>query len=124
MVRWFLGSVLAVLLAVVPVARNLCDLACAPAAAPAAVPPASHCASHGAEPSPLSSPAPADRCGHDHHALLFVTAAPSAVVTPELACAAPVVHFAYAGSSIPRTVAPVARGGPSHAGRSPLNLRI
>jgi hypothetical protein len=122
MVRKFLGAALAVLLAAVPAARHVCDLACVPAAAP--MPSASHCASHAPEPAPAPAPGPTDRCGHDHHALLFVTAAPSAIAAPDLAIAVPHVHTEHAGPAIVSAVGPAARGGPSHAGRAPLNLRI
>ena len=124
MVRGFLGLILAGLLAAVPVVRNVCDLACLPAAATAAVPPASHCAVLPADPEPVPSPAPLDRCGHDHHALRFVSAAPSALAAPDLAFTAPHLQSVIAPLSSATAVAPAARGGPSHAGRAPLNLRI
>ncbi|HEX6972812.1 MAG TPA: hypothetical protein VF147_00340 [Vicinamibacterales bacterium] len=121
MVRGFQTFVLAVLVALCPVARLACDLACVPAPVQAATP--SHCASHPAAPDPTPS-APQDRCGHDHQPVRFIGAADQP--TPSLDMMAgllPGSHAVPITAELARRAKAVARGGPSHAPRS-LVLRI
>jgi len=63
---------LIVLVAAAPILRVMCDVDCLTPRAIAAPPGQAHCASHE-DGSP--TPAPADRCNHDHSATLTTQAA-------------------------------------------------